>query len=103
MISQIVSHCKNMRSRKFKNFTYRADATMNLVDAAAGQDNKRSIVELSLSHLFPRSYSSITDVLDNLFVTKEGAVQTEEDIHKEQLKHTFRTGQTYSIIKPWVS
>ncbi|SCA64228.1 hypothetical protein SCG7086_CU_00010, partial [Chlamydiales bacterium SCGC AG-110-P3] len=32
------------------------------------------------------SYSSITDVLDNLFVTKEGAVQTEEDIHKEQLK-----------------
>lgn len=48
----------------------RSDATLNLINAIAGQTSKESVVKLSLNQLFRRDYSSITDVLDNLFRIK---------------------------------
>ena len=87
MIDQIISHCKHFRNRVFETFTYRADTTMNLIDAAASSHDKQSIVQLSLSPLFERTYSSITDSLENLFVTTSDSVQTEEERYKEQ--HLF--------------
>jgi len=67
MIETIVSKFQSFRNRLFQLFCCRADATMDLIDATAGEGASSSIVKLSLSLLFRRSYSSITDVLENLF------------------------------------
>jgi hypothetical protein len=51
------------KSILFYLFKYRSDSTMDLVDAIAGQSSKESAVKISLSNLFRRTYSSITDVI----------------------------------------
>lgn len=78
----------NFRKKLFELFTYRSDATLDLVDAIAGQTSKESIVKLSLNSLFRRGYSSITDVLDNLFRTKANKNPQPEELTQEQLKVT---------------
>jgi hypothetical protein len=67
MIDTIVNRFQTFRNRLFSLFQYRADATMDLIDAVAAEDSSTSIVKISLSSLFRRTYSSITDVLDSLF------------------------------------
>jgi len=66
MIESIVSKVRQFRNHLFELFKFRADATMDLIDAIAGS-HYDSVVKTSLSSLFRRKYSSITDVLDNLF------------------------------------
>ena len=69
MIDTIVSKFQRFRNRLFQLFDYRAGATMDLIDALAATPTTDSVVKLSLSNLFGRTYSSLTDVLSNLFRT----------------------------------
>jgi hypothetical protein len=61
MTNAILNKLKKIRTDLFAFFTYRADSTMDLIDAIAGQASKESTVKISLSTLFRRTYSSITD------------------------------------------
>jgi hypothetical protein len=67
MTYAIVEKFRKFRTKLFAFFKYRSDSTMDLIDAIAGQTSKESCVKLSLNPLFRRKYSSITDVVDNLF------------------------------------
>ncbi|MEW5768659.1 MAG: hypothetical protein AB1797_13795 [bacterium] len=49
------------RQELYSNLTYRPDATMDLIDSLSTNSKARSVVELSLSPFFRRSYSSVTD------------------------------------------
>jgi hypothetical protein len=61
MTNDIIDKLIKFRTDLFSLFRYRSDSTMDLVDAIAGQSSKESTVILSLSNLFRRTNSSITD------------------------------------------
>src|SRR3989338_1592525 len=86
MIDTIVKVFQNFRNRLFSLFPYRADATMDFIDALAGEPNFKSTVKLSLSDLFRRQYSSLTDVLDSLFRSNLKNPPREEDTQKHTPK-----------------
>lgn len=85
MIDYIVSKAKNFRTQLFSLFKFRADATMDLLDAIAGSGHD-SIVKTSLSPLFRRQYPSITDVADNMFRRKAEENPSEEQTLEEHCK-----------------
>jgi len=78
----------DLREKLHSSIPYRADATMDLIDALSGNTQAKSIVELSLNPLFRREYSSLHDAVDNFFVAScpEKAKQ-ERDAHQESLMH----------------
>ena len=88
MISTIIDNIRRFRNALFDVFKYRADATLDLIDTIAGEPLKKSVVQLSLSNIFRRQYSSITDVLNNLFRRKANTLPTPEEIKEDQLKVT---------------
>jgi len=88
MINQIIDRFQAFRNRLFQFFQYRADATMDLIDAVAGENAANSIVKISLSQLFRRTYSSITDVLDNLFRLRPDNAPSFETFQEQALKVT---------------
>ena len=79
MINEIITKFQTFRKHLFGLFRYRAASTMDLIDAASAEINATSIVKLSLSDLFRRKYSSITDVLDSLFRSDLKKNSTKED------------------------
>lgn len=89
MITNIVSKFQSFRNRLFQLFPYRRSATMDLIDAVSAEANANSIIKLSLSDLFRRKYSSITDVLDSLFRSDLKRASTQE----ETQEHTLRVTQ----------
>lgn len=60
----IVNKLKEFRESIYSFFPRRQDAAMELVDSLSSNTTARSVVELSLSPLHRRNYSSITRVLD---------------------------------------
>ncbi|MGH2638806.1 MAG: transposase [Rhabdochlamydiaceae bacterium] len=88
MIASIVSKFQSFRQRLFKLFPYRAGASMDLIDAVAAETNASSVVKLSLSELFRRKYSSLTDVLDSLFRTNLKFAPTIEEQRTQTHKIT---------------
>ena len=88
MTNSIIDKLCEFRNRLFDLFIYRADSTMDLIDAIAGQVSKESIVKLSLNELFRRSYSSITDVVDNLFRRKANKNPKPNELLEDQMKIT---------------
>ena len=58
---------------------------MDLIDAIAGP-NHESVVKASLSPLFRRKYSSITDVCDNMFRCEAEENPSDEELHQEHCK-----------------
>jgi hypothetical protein len=58
MIELIVAKFQTFRHRLFQLFPYRAGATMDLIDAVSAMTTADSVVKLSLSELFRRTYSS---------------------------------------------
>lgn len=84
MIDSIVTAVQNFRTRLFRLFRFRADATMDLIDAMAA-NNHRSVVEISLSPLFRRQYPSITDVTDNMFRIRAEQNPTDNELTQEQI------------------
>ena len=89
MIDQIISKFQIFRNSLFQLFPYRAGATMDLIDALAATPSSDSIVKLSLSDLFRRTYSSLTDVLSSLFRTDLKVPITDE----KQRQQTFKVTQ----------
>jgi hypothetical protein len=88
MITTIVSKFQWFRNRLFRLLDYRAGATIDLIDALAATPMTDSIVKLSLSSLFGRTYSSLTDVLSCLFRTNLKTSPTDEERKEQTLKVT---------------
>lgn len=88
MIESIVSKFQTFRNSLFQLFQYRAGATMDLIDTVSANTTADSIVKLSLSDLFRRKYSSLTDVLSSLFRTNLKAPPTVEERKEHTLKVT---------------
>ena len=88
MITTIVSKFQWFRNRLFQLFDYRAGATMDLIDALAATSTTDSVVKLSLSNLFARTYSSLTDVLSSLFRTNLKTPPTDEEKQTQAFKVT---------------
>jgi len=65
-MSEQTYEIQEFREGLYKLFTKRSDSTMNLLDAISSYGHQcDSVVKLSLSPLFKRTYSSITDVLSS--------------------------------------
>jgi hypothetical protein len=62
-----ISQLQQFRAELYQLLTTRPDALLDLLDAVSGRPDARSVVELSLSPLFRRGYSSITDAIDAFF------------------------------------
>ena len=88
MTNAIINKLKQFRTDLFSFFKYRSDSTMDLIDAIAGQPSKESAVKISLSNLFRRSYSSITDVVDNLFRREADINLKSDEMQKAHFKMT---------------
>lgn len=87
MIDTILSKFQSFRNRLFQLFHYRAGATMDLIDTLSAT-TADSIVKLSLSHLFRRKYSSLTDVLSSVFRTNLKMEPTVEERQNQTIKVT---------------
>jgi hypothetical protein len=57
---------EQFRQRLYQNFDNRADTLMELVDAICGTPDARSVVEYSLAPCFRRSYSTISQAINEL-------------------------------------
>jgi Transposase DDE domain len=88
MIESIVAKFQTFRHRLFQLFPYRAGATMDLIDAVSAMTTADSVVKVSLSDLFSRTYSSLTDVLSSLFRTNLKTPPTDEERQKQAFKVT---------------
>src|SRR5512136_418417 len=64
---EAVSQLQQFRAELYQLLKVRPDALLDLLDALSGSPDARSVVELSLSPLFRREYSSITDAIDQFF------------------------------------
>ena len=73
MTNLIISEAVAFREELFACFEYRADATMDAIDAIAGTPCKESVVKISLSPLFRRKHDSIHDVIGCLFKEKSAS------------------------------
>ena len=65
MLTAIVNNFKSFRDKIFSCFSYRSDATMELVDALAGNTTADSVIGLSENSAFRRGYGSIHDVISH--------------------------------------
>ena len=71
------------RLRKYRQAVYesmerRADALLDLMDALSSNEKAKSVVELSLSNLYRREYSSITDSLSEMLKGESDSEVLEE-------------------------
>lgn len=64
---ETISQLQQFREELYQFFTTRPDALLDLLDALSSSPNARSVVELSLSPLFRREYSSVSDAITHLF------------------------------------
>lgn len=64
---ETISQLQLFREELYQLLTARPDALLDLLDALSSSPNARSVVELSLSPLFRREYSSVSDAIDNFF------------------------------------
>jgi hypothetical protein len=94
-VAEAVAELQQFRQDLYNYFPYRADALMELMDALSSNTNARSVVELSLSPLFRREYSSVYDAIEHFFVPSkpETAIQ-EQRAHEQGL---------LSLIAPFLS
>jgi hypothetical protein len=77
-IQESISQLKKFRQELYDSFDHRPDALMELIDALSSTPNARSVVELSLSFLFRREYSSVHDAIAHLFQPSEAEKAQEE-------------------------
>lgn len=76
----------DFRARLHASFDQRANATMELIDALASSTQATSAVQVSLSSLFRRKYSSLHDAVDNFFVPAcQEKANEERDEHQREL------------------
>ena len=66
-----ITQLEQFRLEVYHSFDYRADATMEVLDALTGNTSARSVVELSLAPDFRRTYSSVYAAIGACFtITK---------------------------------
>ncbi|MDH7487670.1 MAG: DDE endonuclease, partial [Anaerolineae bacterium] len=73
-----ISQLQQFREELHQLLPARADALLDLLDALSGSPNARSVVELSLSPLFRREYSSISDAIDSFCQASSPETEAEE-------------------------
>ncbi len=78
MQQAIVTKFKKFRDQIFSCFTYRADATMELIDALSNNQDALSIVQLSLNPVFRRGYGSVNSAISNFNVNPQQLAITEQ-------------------------
>jgi hypothetical protein len=66
MLLPIVNKLKKFREKIFRCCSFRADATMELVDALSGNINAKSVVQLCLNPAFRRRYGSVRDAITQI-------------------------------------
>ena len=88
IIAKAIATMQAFRQKLYKTFSQRVDTLMELIDALASNANARSVVELSLSPLFHREYSSVYDAIEHFFAasTPEKAVREARDHEQELLR-----------------
>ena len=64
---ETISQLQRFREELYQLLKARPDALLDLLDALSGSPTARSVVELSLSPLFRREYSSLSDAIDQFF------------------------------------
>jgi hypothetical protein len=85
-IAKAKTALQEFRQNLYKYFSHRADAIIELIDALASNTNARSVVELSLSSLFRREYSSVYDAIAHFFVPSDLENATQEHrVHEQGL------------------
>ncbi len=75
---------EQFRTDVYAWFPRRRDALMDLLDALSSNTTARSVVELSVSPLFRRTYSSVHDAIEHLFVPDNETSRTQERQELEQ-------------------
>lgn len=65
----ILSDFKKFREQLFHCFSYRANATMELIDSLYSNITADSVVKLSLNTHFTRAYNSIRDAIANFDIS----------------------------------
>lgn len=81
-----IEQLKQFRQQLYTSIPYRADATMEVLDALSSNANAQSVVELSLNPSFRRNYKSVYDVIEHFFEPSHSEPNTEErQIHEQQL------------------
>ncbi len=85
---------ETFRMDVYEWFPQRADALMDLLDAQSSNTTARSVVELSVSSLFRREYSSVHDGIEHLFVPRDEVLRDEERQTWEQ--------QLVRLVMPFV-
>jgi len=63
----MATQLEQFRQALYESFPGRADGLMDLLDALSSNTHARSVIELSLSPLFRRGYSSVHDSIDVFF------------------------------------
>jgi len=74
----LIVRFQNFRQKPYNCFESCSDACIDLLDTLAGNTGARSIAELSLSPLFPRSYNSIYKAIKESFNTNTQEMNKEE-------------------------
>lgn len=67
MLVPIVNNLKTFRDKIYHFFSFRRDATFELIDSLSSNTNANSVVELSLNPLHRRNYCSITRAVDEFY------------------------------------
>jgi len=73
-----IAQLQQFRAELYQLLPARADALLDLLDALASRPQARSPVELSLSSLFRREYSSVYDGIDAFFQARAPETAAEE-------------------------
>lgn len=84
IVAERIATLQEFRQNLYNFFPHRADALMDLIDALASNLNARSVVELSLSSLFRREYSSVYDAIEHFFVPSAPEKAAQEQRAHEQ-------------------
>jgi len=72
------STLEQFRNDVYEWFPHRPDALMDLLDALSSNTTARSVVELSVSPVFRRGYSSVHAGIERLFVADNEESQSQE-------------------------
>lgn len=86
MLDTLTEKLTNFRKKLYNLFPARRDSIMDLIDSIAGNVSLRSPAELSLSSLFPRTYNSVYDAIENVFKpSSPEKAQQERSQHQQRI------------------
>jgi len=79
-----IDHLTQFRQRLYNSFENRPDTIMSLLDALCSNITASSVVQLSLSAAFDRSYNSVYDGIQNFFIPNDMTTAKAERESQEQ-------------------